>query len=142
MTFTSILNRLTNQLSIEKYFIDRTWTSRTEHLSEDESTDRFVSYLKTHIFSLIPNTKIKINTRRGCLDGVCDILITAPNGGLIPIEAKNSKNPEVWTHLKRQLIDTYMQETNQFGIFLIYWLGKSTLAKPPESIKNKPVNAT
>ncbi len=112
---TSFLNRFIEQLSKEKYFINKTWTSRTEHLDEDSSTDRFVSYLSAHILSLIPNKIIKINTRRGCLDGICDILITAPSGELIPVEAKNSKHADVWTALECQLINNSpMKRTKKF----------------------------
>lgn len=59
----------------------------------------------------------------------------------IPVEIKKENHRDLWTAIRKQLIDQYTQEPNTggYGIYLVFWFGGKGV---PLSAGKKPVTAT
>lgn len=61
--------------------------------------------------------------------------ITATCGTFnVPIEIKRNSAVDLWSALRRQLIDQYTKEpkTSGYGIFLVLWFGEGETTRPPD----------
>lgn len=60
------------------------------------------------------------------------------SGFNVPIEIKKNSHPDLWTAIRRQLIDKYTTDpaTSGYGIYLVLWFGMGETKTPPDG--NRP----
>lgn len=138
--FVFMLDGICKSLSKQTYFKKNMWKNREDHLDENAVTRCFCSYLESIVSTL--NLKITVKQEYYIGKDRCDIIITTPNKEVIPIEAKNSKNSELWKAIEGQLITKYMQDDNHYGVYLVYWLGINKLTNPPRKLCSLPSSHT
>ena len=75
-------------------------------------------------------------------DKRADIRVTY-GGFNIPVEIKRSCHPDLWSAIRRQLIDKYTRDpgADGHGIYVVFWYGDSEHCRPTPGVRGVPNNA-
>lgn len=100
----------------------------TKPRPENACRDAFLSDLKTQL----PEGVSAMSEQRRADDARADI-VCKHDGLEVPVEAKTSASPDLWSAVKSQLVEKYARspESGGHGIYLVFWFGKGRAKAPP-----------
>ena len=115
------------------YWSDDRSRPPTKPKHEDSCRDALLTILKKRL----PVEVDAAPEGRYAADNRADIRASC-TGFNVPVEIKKSSHPDLWTAVRRQLIDKYTTDpaTSGYGIYLVLWFGAGETKTPPDG--NRP----
>lgn len=106
---------------------------------ENYCRDRLADLLKPYIEPY----QFRLDTEKDMPDDKRADLVCNSSEMQLPIEVKGQWHPDLWTAMNDQLGDLYLKEyqSQEQGIYLIFYFGETSTKKPKRNDKYKPQNA-
>ena len=115
------------------YWSDDRSRPPTKPKHEDSCRDALLTILKKRL----PVEVDAAPEGRYAADNRADIRASC-TGFNVPVEIKKNSHPDLWTTVRRQLIDKHTTDpaTSGYGIYLVLWFGAGETKTPPDG--NRP----